>query len=219
LDAGWDRRPTEIKATLKARQERQFKHQRRWNHLWLPVRPKLGIPPCPAAARHPPATPQGPGLPCDGSERDEIRTRAATGPRRWSFRADTTSSTSHLDVNLAVAIAFLPRPNFRRFNDRLTKARRKPGPSSRRNPNAAAGDQWKMPPTPTCTRQMQTPPDETAGGCQRVRNCPSTCGAPASVDRLEDLARFGVITCELVKPDVGFGQLVDLKPEGEMRQG
>jgi hypothetical protein len=54
LGAGWDRKFTEIKATLKARQERQVRHFRRWDHLWL-GQASLHIPlPCRRAT---PATP------------------------------------------------------------------------------------------------------------------------------------------------------------------
>lgn len=115
-----------------------------------------------------------------------------------------------------LGITFLPRPISCRFNDRLAKDRRNPGPSSRGNRNAAAGDQRRMSSVTSYTHQMQTPPDETAGGCQWVWNCQSACELPRSVDGLEYLARLGVVTCELVKPHVGFGQLVDLMPERKM---
>jgi hypothetical protein len=53
LDAGWNRQSTAIKATLKARQERQDRHDGRLNHLWLPVMPTCASP-CPAVGRLPP---------------------------------------------------------------------------------------------------------------------------------------------------------------------
>ena len=59
-----------------------------------------------------------------------------------------------------------------------------------------------MLPVVTCNRQMQTPPDETAGGCQSIRNFQSACGVPASVNRLEDLARLRMVARELEEPQI-----------------
>jgi hypothetical protein len=53
LDAGWDRHTTEIKAILKARQERPDRHHQRWDHLLRSIWPACASP-CPAAGRLPP---------------------------------------------------------------------------------------------------------------------------------------------------------------------
>jgi hypothetical protein len=50
MDAGWDRQSTEIKATLKASQERQDRHHRRCETP-LCGSGKHALPPCPAASR------------------------------------------------------------------------------------------------------------------------------------------------------------------------
>ena len=92
----------------------------------LPTPGQLAPPPCPAASRIPPLHR---ALVCqrDGSERDEVRTRVAIGPRCWQIRADTTSSTAHLDDDLAVGHCPLPPPDFPPHQRSLGKDPLKPG--------------------------------------------------------------------------------------------
>ena len=64
--------------------------------------------------------------------------------------------------------------------------------------------------------QMQTPPDETAGGCQKIAKYLANQASPISVDRLEDLATLGMLARELVEPHVGLRQLIGFVLEREM---
>ena len=59
---------------------------------------------------------------------------------------------------------------------------------------------------------MQTPPDETAGGCQKIAKYLPNQACPMSVDRLEDLARLWVLARKLVKSHIGFRQLIGFVP-------
>jgi hypothetical protein len=65
---------------------------------------------------------------------------------------------------------------------------------------------------PTKCKHPPTKPPEGAKGL----GIASQRAGRASVDRLEDLARLGMVTCKLVKPHISFRQLVGLMSKREM---
>jgi hypothetical protein len=137
------------------------------------VRPTCACPP-PAllgCSRH--AAP--PGLVCqrDGKQR--------TNFERWQPLGQDAGRSMlrlypnpQLDDDLTVRpLPPFPRPKSCRFNDRLAKAHRNPGPPSRGNPHAETGDHpWRMPPVPnslTKCKHPPTKPPEGANGSGIVR--------------------------------------------------
>jgi len=97
LDAGWDSDTTEIKATLKARQENrtgttsdETTAARSLADLCLPL-------PCCLAAH---AAPSGSGRSAWWQQKDDVRTMPVTGPSSRSIRAETPPQPAQLDVDL-----------------------------------------------------------------------------------------------------------------------
>jgi hypothetical protein len=124
LDAGWDRRGKEIKATLKARQARQDWHQRRIEP------PQLGrrhacVSPYPASSRRPPRFHRVKVRQRSGRATNEVRTGAATG--RVASRSEMPDPIANVQPGDDPTTWISPGtlPHRRCDSDRPAKARRK----------------------------------------------------------------------------------------------
>jgi hypothetical protein len=126
LDAGWDRRGKEIKATLKARQARQDWHQRRIEP------PQLGrrhacVSPYPTSSRRPPRFHRVKVRQRSGRATNEVRTGAATG--RVASRSEMPDPIANVQPGDDPTTWISPGtlPHRRCDSDRPAKARRKAG--------------------------------------------------------------------------------------------